>query len=81
MTHDKPMLRPALWLIRLYQRRLSGRLGVSCPYQPSCSAYGYIAIGRYGLLRGGFMTLWRLLRCHPWTGGGYDPVPRPSRRF
>ena len=70
------MRRPALAFIRFYQRHISRRLGASCPYQPSCSAYGYMAIGRHGLLHGGLLTAWRIIRCNPFTGGGYDPVPR-----
>jgi hypothetical protein len=47
----------------------------SCRYQPSCSAYAITALRRYGALRGGFLAAKRLLRCHPWGGSGYDPVP------
>ncbi len=47
----------------------------SCRYQPSCSAYAIGALSRYGALRGSWLALKRLLRCHPWGGHGYDPVP------
>ena len=47
----------------------------SCRYQPSCSAYAIGALERYGALRGGLLAAKRLLRCHPWGGSGYDPVP------
>ena len=47
----------------------------SCRYQPSCSAYAITALQRYGALRGGWMAARRLLRCHPWGGSGFDPVP------
>ena len=47
----------------------------SCRYQPSCSAYAIGALERYGALRGGWLAAKRLLRCHPWGGSGYDPVP------
>lgn len=47
----------------------------SCRYQPSCSAYAIGALERYGALRGGLLAARRLLRCHPWGGSGYDPVP------
>lgn len=65
---------PALGLIRLYQMTLSRVLPPTCRFEPSCSRYGYQAIEKYGLLRGGWMTLWRILRCNPFNPGGYDPV-------
>jgi uncharacterized protein len=65
----------ALALIRLYQRTVSVWLPASCRFVPSCSEYGYVAINRYGLVRGGRMALRRLMRCHPFRPGGFDPVP------
>ncbi|MDQ3856789.1 MAG: membrane protein insertion efficiency factor YidD [Chloroflexota bacterium] len=65
----------ALWLIRGYQLTLSRMLPPSCRFYPSCSQYGYEAIQRYGLFRGGWLTAYRILRCNPWSKGGYDPVP------
>ncbi|MER3458762.1 MAG: membrane protein insertion efficiency factor YidD [Chloroflexota bacterium] len=65
----------ALGAIRLYQLTLSRVLPDSCRFTPSCSQYGYEAIARYGLIRGGWLTLKRLARCHPFSPGGYDPVP------
>ncbi len=69
------MKRLALWAIRFYQRGVSPGLPAACRYEPSCSHYGYEAIERYGLLRGGWMALRRLGRCHPFHAPDYDPVP------
>lgn len=69
----------AVALIRLYQLALSPLLGPSCRFSPSCSHYGMAAIGRHGLLRGLWLTLTRLGRCHPWGGCGHDPVPARFR--
>lgn len=55
---------------------LAGPLTGGCRFQPTCSEYSYIAINRYGLLRGGWLALRRLLRCHPFAGGGVDNVPQ-----
>jgi putative membrane protein insertion efficiency factor len=65
----------ALKAIRGYQRWISPVLPPSCKYHPSCSEYGYQAIAKYGIIRGGAMTVWRVLRCNPFSKGGYDPVP------
>ncbi len=65
----------ALTAIRFYQRHVSPAMPLSCRYLPTCSHYGYQAVQRHGLMRGGWLTLRRLLRCHPFSAGGYDPVP------
>ena len=70
------ILRAVLILpIRLYQWTISPLLGVNCRYAPSCSAYAIEAIATHGALRGGWLGAKRILRCHPWGGSGYDPVP------
>ena len=61
--------------VRAYQWFISPMLPPSCRYEPTCSAYAIEAFQRHGLLRGSFLTARRLLRCHPWGGSGYDPVP------
>jgi uncharacterized protein len=65
--------------IRAYQLSVSLLLPPSCRFLPSCSDYAIEAIERHGALRGGGLALWRLARCHPWGGSGYDPVPRHER--
>ncbi|HUT20189.1 MAG TPA: membrane protein insertion efficiency factor YidD [Anaerolineae bacterium] len=64
-----------LWLIRVYQRTVSGLLPPSCRFIPSCSEYTYQAIEKHGLLKGTWLGLRRVSRCHPLNPGGYDPVP------
>ncbi|MFA7662433.1 MAG: membrane protein insertion efficiency factor YidD [Patescibacteria group bacterium] len=71
-----------LGLIKTYQKTLSPDHGAFsflhpwgyCRFQPTCSEYGYQAIEKYGIIKGGFKALWRIMRCHPWSKGGYDPV-------
>jgi len=69
------LTRALLAPVRLYQRFISPLLPASCRYYPTCSAYAAEAIERYGAWRGGWMALRRILRCHPFHRGGYDPVP------
>lgn len=74
--------------IVVYQRAISPALPRRCKYEPTCSRYAVQALGEYGILRGLALAVWRLLRCNPWSHGGYDPVeaqhlfkdPRPGRR-
>ena len=70
---------PTAWAsrgaIRLYQMTLSSHLPTQCKFTPTCSHYGLEAVRRYGTLRGGLLTSWRLIRCSPLTHGGVDPVP------
>jgi putative membrane protein insertion efficiency factor len=61
-------------LIAGYQRFISPFLPMSCRFHPSCSAYAWSAIAHYGVVKGLWKALGRLLRCHPWSDGGYDPV-------
>ena len=71
-----------LKLIRIYQKTLSFDHGIFhhlfpygyCRFQPTCSEYGYQAVERYGVIKGGLMAIWRILRCNPWNKGGHDPV-------
>ena len=67
--------RPFLALIRLYQRWISPLFPNTCRYYPSCSQYTYEAIVKYGLLKGALLGAWRILRCNPYSKGGFDYVP------
>ncbi|MDR2313691.1 MAG: membrane protein insertion efficiency factor YidD [Spirochaetaceae bacterium] len=64
-----------LLLISLYQKAVSPYLRPSCRFYPSCSAYAYGAVKKYGAIKGSFLSLKRILRCHPFHRGGYDPIP------
>lgn len=64
-----------LLLIRGYRQLLSPLLPPSCRFQPTCSAYALEAITRHGAVVGSWLAIKRILRCHPWSAGGYDPVP------
>ncbi len=64
----------ALHLIRLYQRFVSPMLPPACRFVPTCSEYGYEAIAKYGIIKGGLLAVWRIMRCNPFGRGGYDPV-------
>jgi putative membrane protein insertion efficiency factor len=68
-----------LKLIRCYQLLLSPFMGPCCRFVPSCSQYAYEAIQLHGPIRGSFLAAGRLLRCHPFHPGGYDPVMKPSK--
>ena len=65
----------------LYKRWISPALPAACRYVPSCSEYACDALEHHGALRGTALALWRVLRCHPFAKGGYDPVPTPDSRL
>ena len=67
-----------LWLIKVYQRFISPLFLPSCRFQPTCSQYALEAISQYGAFRGGWLAIRRILRCHPFHPGGYDPIPTPD---
>ncbi|MCL2657845.1 MAG: membrane protein insertion efficiency factor YidD [Betaproteobacteria bacterium] len=64
-----------VFLLRAYRILLSPFLGRNCRFHPSCSAYAIEALERYGAIKGSWLAARRVMRCHPWNPGGYDPVP------
>ena len=70
------MKRIFIGLIKFYRKYISGmKTTPTCKFIPTCSEYGIEAIEKYGALKGGLLTIWRILRCNPFSKGGYDPVP------
>jgi hypothetical protein len=74
------LVRTLLLVVRLYQVGLSPFLGPRCRFEPTCSRYFTDALIIHGVWRGGLLGLWRVLRCHPFSKGGYDPVPQDGFR-
>lgn len=69
------MRRVLIAIVRAYQYLLSPWWGTQCRFTPTCSHYAIEALDRHGALAGAWLALRRILRCHPWSAGGYDPVP------
>lgn len=69
------MRKVALFIIRFYQKHISPMMKPHCRYYPTCSQYSYEAFEKYGFFKGFWLSLKRILRCHPFHAGGYDPVP------
>lgn len=70
---------PIILIIKLYQIIISPLLGNNCRYQPTCSQYSVQALKEWGIFYGLFLSLKRIVRCHPWGDSGYDPVPPKSK--
>jgi hypothetical protein len=66
---------PFILIIKLYQLVISPLFPSSCRYIPTCSHYAEEALNKYGLIKGGWLSVRRILRCHPWASSGFDPVP------
>ena len=73
------MKRFLLWLLRGYKKRISPHLGDNCRFWPTCSEYAMQAIEVHGVIKGGFLSAWRVLRCNPFGKVGYDPPPEKGR--
>ena len=69
------LIYPFILLVRFYQVAISPLKPPTCRFSPTCSTYALEALKKYGLLKGGRLALRRIMRCHPWGGSGYDPVP------
>ena len=74
----KILIAPFVLLIKFYQLCISPLTPPSCRYTPTCSQYALEAFRKYGPFKGFWLSLKRILRCHPWGGSGYDPVPKPA---
>lgn len=70
---------PLILLLRFYRLAISPWLGVNCRYDPTCSRYAIEALQAHGALRGSWLAVRRIGRCHPWGGSGYDPVPNADK--
>ena len=64
-----------IYLIKFYQKYISPMKTTKCPYYPTCSCYGLEAVQKYGAIKGGSLAMWRIIRCNPFSHGGFDPVP------
>lgn len=69
------MKRPVLAVLRFYKNAISPGLPPACRFQPTCSEYAYEAVEKYGIIKGGRLAVWRVLRCNPFGKSGWDPVP------
>lgn len=74
------MKRICIGLVRFYQRHISPLKPSCCRFTPTCSAYAIEAIERFGAFKGTGLAIWRILRCNPWGGHGYDPVPEKKQK-
>jgi len=73
---NKILIFPFIVIIKFYQKLISPLLGSNCRFQPTCSEYCINSLKTWGLLKGIYLSVKRIMKCHPWGGRGYDPVPR-----
>jgi putative membrane protein insertion efficiency factor len=74
-VRDTTMKHIPIFLVKFYQKCISPYCSGSCRYMPTCSNYAIAALNKYGAIKGSWLAVRRMLRCHPWGGIGYDPVP------
>ncbi|MET0448260.1 MAG: membrane protein insertion efficiency factor YidD [Aeromicrobium sp.] len=79
MKLRSPVKLVLIWLLKAYRFAISPLYGQVCRYHPTCSAYALQAVETHGAVRGSWLAGRRVLRCHPWSAGGYDPVPQSRR--
>ncbi|MCC2607212.1 membrane protein insertion efficiency factor YidD [Planctobacterium marinum] len=77
---DKALRRALIMFIQLYQRLMSPILGQNCRFHPTCSQYSIMAIEEHGALKGSWLTIRRIIRCHPLNPGGFDPIPQKTKK-
>lgn len=75
MSLNRLMSKPFEWLVIFYRGAISPHFPATCRYTPTCSQYALEALRKYGAVKGLWLTIKRIGRCHPWGGSGYDPVP------
>ena len=75
----RPVMSVLRGVVRGYQLFISPLLGCHCRFRPTCSQYAIEALSRFGAVKGSVLSLRRIMRCHPWGGSGYDPVPRAEQ--
>ncbi len=73
------MRHPLIWFIKIYQKYISPLTLPKCKFIPTCSNYAIEALERFGFFKGTILTVWRILRCNPFSKGGYDPVPEKKK--
>ena len=78
---NRILILPLVFLIKIYQYFLSPLLGNNCRYLPTCSEYALESLRYHGLLKGSFLSIKRILRCHPFGGNGFDPTPKKENNY
>ena len=72
---EKILILPLVFLVKIYQRIISPLFPPTCRYTPTCSEYSIQSLKKYGLFKGVYLSIKRIVNCHPWGGSGYDPIP------